>query len=62
MLLDQCHITLVKSNGSRYCGIFLENGLTWNQANQKCEDLGARLPVITTPEENQDILNSAVSN
>jgi hypothetical protein len=62
ILTVQCKFSLVKSNGRRYCGIFLENGLTWYQANEKCKALGAHLPIITTPDENQDILNMAVSN
>ena len=62
MLIALCNVTLIKSNGKKYCGIFLNNGLTWNQADEKCKALGARLPIITTDKENMDILNSAVSS
>jgi hypothetical protein len=58
--IDPCNAILVKSDGKRYCGIILDDGLTWEQANEKCINLGARLPIITTARENEDILNLAV--
>ena len=39
------------------CGFFIDNGPTWIKAQEACIALGGRLPVVTTPEENQDIFN-----
>jgi hypothetical protein len=49
-----------KSNGDCYCGFFLERGLTWWQAFNKCFSLGARLPEIKSAQENADIFKLKV--
>ena len=53
--------TYVKSNGSCACGFFLENGLTWNEALDRCSTLGAHLPEIRSPQENEDIFKLKVN-
>ena len=49
-----------KQDGSLACGFFLAQGLTWSQANAGCSDMGARLPVINTEQENKDLFNILV--
>jgi hypothetical protein len=44
-----------KDNGTCACGFFLERGLYWRQAADRCYALGARLPEIKSLRENQDI-------
>ena len=50
-----------KANGVCACGFFLEFGLSWIKANDRCKALGARLPVVISAQENQDIARVAVS-
>jgi hypothetical protein len=52
--------TYFKEDGSSACGFFLSQGLTWSQANASCSAMEARLPVITTSQENQDFFNILV--
>ena len=52
--------TYTKADGRQACGFFLGRGLSWTEANAKCLQLGARLPVITTAQENQDVLDVQV--
>jgi hypothetical protein len=49
-----------KSNGECYFGLFLERGLSWWQAFEKCRSLGGRLPEIKSAQENADILKLKV--
>jgi hypothetical protein len=42
------------------CGFFLENGLGWRQAADKCKAQGARLPEIMSAKEHADILSVKV--
>ena len=49
-----------KADGRQACGFFLGRGWSWTDANARCYQLGARLPVITTAQENQDILDVQV--
>ena len=50
----------IKSDLQQACGFFLPKGLTWDNANAKCTALFARLPVIKTAAENDDITNLMV--
>lgn len=52
--------TYKKANGANACGLFVGNGLTWFTANDICKSLGARLPVISTAQENLEISTIAV--
>ena len=49
-----------KSDGQAACGFFLEKGLSWNTAVKSCSAKAARLPVVTTMQENQDIFQLIV--
>jgi hypothetical protein len=50
-----------KSDGQPACGFFLQKGLDWDEAMKQCNAMGARLPVITSLQENQDIFQLIVS-
>jgi hypothetical protein len=50
-----------KDNGTCACGFFLERGLYWRQAADRCYALSARLPEIKSVRENTDIYNLMVN-
>jgi hypothetical protein len=52
--------TYTKSDGKCFCAFFLERGLTWKQAADRCSSLGARLPEIRSAQENLDIFRLKV--
>ena len=52
--------TYVKSDGSCACGFFLELNLTWIEAHDRCTALGAHLPEVKSPQENEDIFKLKV--
>ena len=43
------------------CGVFLQKGLDWRKAADKCYAQGARLPEVMSAKENADILSVKVS-
>ena len=52
-----CETQLVtKSDGKIVCGVYLETGLTWGKARQRCLDIGGRLPEIHTQSDYSGIL------
>ena len=53
-------LTFIKYNGKTFCGFFLQPGLTWQEANERCDLLGGRLPVVSSVKENTDIFHSVV--
>jgi len=42
------------------CGVFLQKGLDWRKAADKCYAQGARLPEVMSAKENADILSIKV--
>lgn len=50
-----------KSSGECACGVQLERGLSWFQANGICKTIGARLPVIMDKVDNEAIMSIKVS-
>jgi hypothetical protein len=50
----------VKADGSCACGFYLERGLTYKQASDKCKSLGASIPEIKNAQENADIFSIKV--
>jgi len=44
-----------KSDGTCVCAFFLVDGLTWQQAVDKCKEKGARLPEIYSATDNDKI-------
>jgi hypothetical protein len=52
--------TYVKADGSCACGFYLERGLTYKQATDKCKSLGAKIPEIKNAQENADIFSIKV--
>ena len=53
--------TYVKSDGSCACGFYLEQNLTWIEADDRCFSLGAHLPEVKSPHENEDIYKLKVN-
>jgi hypothetical protein len=49
-----------KSDGTCACAFFLERGLSWPQAAEKCRSFGARLPEIYSAEDNAQIFSLKV--
>jgi len=49
-----------KSDGTCACGFFLERGLPWQQAVDKCRSFGARLPEIYSAVDNAKIFSLKV--
>jgi hypothetical protein len=49
-----------KSDGTCACAFFLERGLPWQQAVEKCRSFGARLPEIYSAEDNAKIFSLKV--
>ena len=49
-----------KSDGSCACGFYLEQGLTWREAADRCYAQGARLPEIYSAADNKAILKLRV--
>ena len=55
--LGNCETTtMTKSDGSNVCGIYLSKGLTWQQAQDQCSQVGARLPEILTSNDNTNFM------
>jgi hypothetical protein len=51
-----------KDNGSCACGFYLQRGLYWRQAADRCYALGARLPEVTSARENEDLYSLMVNS
>ncbi len=49
-----------KSDGSCACGFYLEKGLSWRAAADRCYAQGARLPEIYSAADNDAILKIRV--
>jgi len=59
--LVQCNTkTYTKANGDPACGILLNKYMDWPTAVGECKARGARLPVINSLKENQDIVQLLV--
>ncbi len=59
--IDQCTTDVYKkSDGTCACGFYLEKGLTWTQAKDRCFAQGARLPEIYNADDNDAILKLKV--
>ena len=50
----------IKSDGQVFCGFFLEMGLSWHDADQRCKAQGARLPEIKSEIEQKQIMQLKV--
>ncbi len=55
-----CDIQYTKSDGSYSCGFFLKGSMSWNKADDECKKHGAKLPIIKSDRENQNILSVKV--
>lgn len=50
-LTGSCDTTIyINSDGTSVCGIYLERGLTWTKARNKCIAKGGKLPEIKSAE------------
>jgi hypothetical protein len=57
-----CELQYTKSDGSLACGFFINGNFNWHQAAEECEEHGAKLPVINSDSDNQNILRVKVSS
>ncbi len=59
--LDCSTPTYLKKDGFSACGIFLGGLYNFTEAEEKCQNLGAKLPDILSEEENEIISKYRVS-